>query len=72
MDWAGHVAIVTGAGSGIGQGIAARFAEVGAEVVIAEVNEARGAAVAAQLQQRTKVCVFDNVGLLHLLDGCCT
>jgi NAD(P)-dependent dehydrogenase (short-subunit alcohol dehydrogenase family) len=52
MDWAGHVAIVTGAGSGIGQGIAELFAEVGAEVVVAEVSQARGEAVAADLQRR--------------------
>ncbi|MCB0083176.1 MAG: SDR family NAD(P)-dependent oxidoreductase [Caldilineaceae bacterium] len=52
MNWTNHVVIVTGAGSGIGQGIAERFAEVEAEVVIAEVNGARGAAVAQELQAR--------------------
>ena len=52
MDWNGHVAIVTGAGSGIGKGIAERFAEVGAEVVIAEVNRDSGEAVASELQDR--------------------
>ena len=50
MTWKGHVAIVTGAGSGIGKGIAARFAEAGAEVVIAEVNPQRGEAAAQELQ----------------------
>jgi NAD(P)-dependent dehydrogenase (short-subunit alcohol dehydrogenase family) len=52
MNWDGHVAVVTGAGSGIGQGIAECFAEAGAEVVVAEVNPQRGEAVAADLQQR--------------------
>lgn len=43
------VAIVTGAGSGIGQAIAERLAEDGAIVIIAEVDAARGEAVAATL-----------------------
>lgn len=42
----GRVAIVTGAGEGIGLGIARRFALEGATVVVAEVNSATGAAAA--------------------------
>src|SRR5829696_6336059 len=46
MSLENHVVIVTGAGSGIGRGIALRFAEEGAAVVVAEVNRTLGEAVA--------------------------
>lgn len=58
MDFAGHVAIITGAGSGIGEGIALRFAEAGASVVIAEVNRAQGERVAAACRALGASAVF--------------
>jgi NAD(P)-dependent dehydrogenase (short-subunit alcohol dehydrogenase family) len=47
----GKVALVTGAGSGIGRATALAFAHAGARVVIADVDEAGGAATAAQLNE---------------------
>ncbi len=47
----GRVAIVTGAGRGIGAAIAARCAEAGARVVVAELDPASGEARAVQLRQ---------------------
>ena len=48
FDLTDRVAIVTGGGQGIGKTVAHAFAEAGANVVIAELNEDRGAAVEEQ------------------------
>lgn len=50
MNLEDSVVIVTGAGSGIGQGIARRFAEAGAVVVIAELDEPSGQTMEQELR----------------------
>jgi 3-oxoacyl-[acyl-carrier protein] reductase len=45
----GKVAVITGAGSGFGEGIARRFAAEGAKVVVADINEASGKRVASDI-----------------------
>jgi len=44
------VAIITGAGQGIGRAYAHRFVQEGAKVVVAELNESKGKAVAEEIQ----------------------
>ncbi len=53
-----RVAIVTGAGQGIGQGIARCFAKEGARVVVAEIAEAAGSATADELQAQGVSSLF--------------
>ncbi len=50
MRLANQVAIVTGAGAGIGEAIALRFAEEGARLVVNDIHEENGRAVAAKVE----------------------
>lgn len=69
---AGKVAIVTGAAQGIGEAIARAFADAGAAVVIADINEAGGKAVArsigeaggAAVSVRADVTNADDIGTI--------
>ncbi|MCM5680792.1 SDR family oxidoreductase [Schlegelella sp. S2-27] len=50
MRLANKIAIVTGAGSGFGEGIAKRFAEEGCQVIVNDLNPAGGERVCAEIR----------------------
>ena len=53
FDFTGKIAVVTGAGSGLGQGIGRRFAEAGASVIVHyNSNETGAEKVTRQIQER--------------------
>lgn len=58
---AGRNAVVTGAGSGIGKGIARRFATEGASVIVAEFDEASGRACVAEIAHEGSEARFVHV-----------
>lgn len=56
---AGKVAVVTGAGSGFGAGIAQRFVEEGAQVLLADIDLERALDVTARLGAAARACRVD-------------
>jgi len=61
-----RIALITGAAQGIGEACARRFAREGARVVIADVADERGRALAAELQADYLHC---DVGDKHQVDA---
>jgi NAD(P)-dependent dehydrogenase (short-subunit alcohol dehydrogenase family) len=67
---AGRVAVITGAGSGIGLATALRFAAEGARVVCADIDADAGKAAAAQVGGEFVACdVADDAQVRALFDG---
>jgi rhamnose utilization protein RhaD (predicted bifunctional aldolase and dehydrogenase)/NAD(P)-dependent dehydrogenase (short-subunit alcohol dehydrogenase family) len=69
-----HVAVVIGAGSGIGRAAVRRFAEEGAHVVVADVDQGAAETVATEVQAAypgravaVRVDVRDDASLAHLV-----
>ncbi len=50
MDLNGASAVVTGGASGIGEGVARQLADLGAHVVVADLNEEKGQQVASEIK----------------------
>ncbi|MGF1562109.1 MAG: SDR family NAD(P)-dependent oxidoreductase [Geminicoccaceae bacterium] len=62
MDLSGKVALVTGAGRGIGKGIAMALAKAGADIALADIREENARAVADEIQglgRRTSAMATD-------------
>jgi NAD(P)-dependent dehydrogenase (short-subunit alcohol dehydrogenase family) len=51
IDFSGRVAVVTGAASGIGTGVAKELAKEGADIAVADIDEEGGEAVAAEIRE---------------------
>jgi len=70
MRLANKIAIVTGAGSGFGRGIATRFAQEGARVVVNDIDRANGEATVGAIGDAARFCAGDvsrDADVAHLV-----
>lgn len=67
MRFQGKRAVVTGGASGIGRATAVRLADEGAEVWVADIDEAGGEAVAAQVGGHFRRCNVSDVAQIEAL-----
>ena len=58
FDFQGRVALVTGASAGIGDAIARGFAQAGARVILSDIADERGEALAQELRQQGAEAVY--------------
>ena len=62
------IAIVTGSGAGMGKAIALRYAREGAHVVCAEINDATGNQIAAEVSAHDRRGLFVKTDMSKLSD----
>lgn len=58
MDFSNKTVIITGSGNGIGKGIALHYAEKGANVVLADIDEKAGTQTAARIKEKDGEALF--------------
>lgn len=58
MDFSNKTVIITGSGNGIGKGIALHYAEKGAYVVLADIEEKAGTQTAARIKEKDGEALF--------------
>ena len=61
MNLAGKVAVITGAGQGIGEGYAMGLAAAGCKVVVGDINQEQGERVAAEIRKAGGEALFVRV-----------
>ncbi len=61
MSLSGKVAVITGAGQGIGEGYAKGLAKLGCKVVVADINAVQGERVAKEIQKSGGEALFVSV-----------
>jgi NAD(P)-dependent dehydrogenase (short-subunit alcohol dehydrogenase family) len=70
LSLAGKVAMVTGGASGIGRGIAIRFAEMGALVSVLDVDANKGEETVAEIRSQGGEARFTKWGRIDILCNC--
>ncbi len=63
-----RIAVITGSGAGMGEGIARLFASEGASLVVSDRNEASGAAVAASIGKEGGLAIFQRADVSREAD----
>lgn len=69
MQFEGKIAIVTGAGSGIGEGYAMRLAQEGAVVIVADIDETGGQRVAGAIRAAGGSAIFQRCDVASSVDA---
>jgi len=60
--------LITGAGSGLGEALAKRYSEAGAEICVADVNEEGGQSVVKQIQDSGGEAFFIKCDITQQLE----
>ncbi|MFJ7728684.1 glucose 1-dehydrogenase [Neobacillus sp. NPDC097160] len=58
MDFSNKTVVITGAGNGIGKGIALHYGEKGANVVLADIDEKAGTKIASMIREQCGEALF--------------